>query len=125
MKSAAGALLAVLSLFAGGWAYGWRGVVFALTVIIFLLMLQFTRVMRVMRRTAQAPVGRMGNAVMVTVKLKAGMPLLEVLSLIGSLGESVPAQAHAYRWQDTGGDTLTLQFSPESRLVSWTLVRAS
>lgn len=125
MKPALGALLALACLFAGGAVYGWKGVVFALSAILLLLLLQFTKLMRVMGSASRAPVGRLGNALVVEVRLKAGMPLVDVLALTGSLGEAVEGRPQAYAWVDQGGDRLTLQFSPASRLLSWTLQRAS
>ena len=125
MKAGLGALLALACLVAGGAVYGWQGVVFALTAILMLLLVQFTKLMRVMGRASRAPIGRRGNALVVEVRLKADMPLVDVLTLTGSLGEAVPNQAHAYTWTDEGGDRLTLQFSPNSRLQSWQLQRAS
>lgn len=122
MRNAGFALLALAALFAGGWALGWPGVLMALTVIVFLLMLQFTKLMRTMKRVGAMPVGRTPSCLMLNSRLHAGLPLLQVLELAGSLGESVDG---AYRWTDEAGDEIRLRFDARSRLLEWQFVRAS
>ena len=61
--------------------YGWRGVLVAVTAIVFWLLLQFNRALRVMKNAGQAPVGHVPSAVMLNAKLKPGMTMLQ-LSLI-------------------------------------------
>ena len=132
MKNMLFALLALAALMAGGWAMGWQGVLLVLTVLIFLLLLQFTQLMRLMKRLQAAPLGLTGSCVMLQSKLHAGQPLSKVLALAGSLGEKEAEQgadtpgAMRYRWRDAGGDSLHLRFhARSSRLLDWTLVRAS
>ena len=84
-----GWLLAIAALLAGWQIYGWRGLVLALTVIVFWLLLQFTRIARVMREPANRRSGTVDSAVMLNAKLAAGTPLLDVLRLTKSLGRKV------------------------------------
>ena len=102
--------LAALAVAVGWWQMGWMGVVLAVTVTAFWLLLQFSRTLRVMRNAADAPKGRVANAVMFHSRLKPGLTLLQVLPLAGSLGEQLSAEApvagqpEQFRWTDEGGD---------------------
>lgn len=125
MKVAVTGLLALAALVAGGWAMGWQGVVLVLTVLVFLLLLQFSKLMKVMRQAGSAPIGQVANAVMFHSRLQPGQALVDVLALAGSLGEAVPEQVHTYRWRDAAGDEVHLRFDAGSRLLEATLQRAS
>jgi len=120
--------LAALLVAAAWRAYGWQGVLFALTVIVFWLLLQFSRGVRAMRQASAAPVGRIGSAVMVNAKLKPGMTMVQVLQATGSLGRkqadtpAAPDAPDTWAWTDQGESTLTLVFE-RGRLRSWTLAR--
>jgi len=76
--------LAIAAVVAGYWSYGWPGLVLALTAIVFWLLLQFSRAMRVMRKAGNAPLGQVGSAVMLNAKLRPGMTMLEILPLTGN-----------------------------------------
>ena len=56
--------LALVAVVAGWLGYGWRGLVLAVTVIVFWLLLQFSRSLRALQRAGQRPVGTVANAVM-------------------------------------------------------------
>lgn len=58
MNSWIGWSLALLGLVAGWSAYGWPGVVLAISVTAFWLLLQFSRVMRLLRKAGGAPIGK-------------------------------------------------------------------
>ena len=124
MRLAAGWALALAAVAAGWLSYGWRGVVLAFTLIVFWLLLQFSRALRALRKAAGAPVGHVDSAVMLHSKLRAGMTLPQVLALAGSLGERLPAaddQAEeAWRWRDPGGGDVTVNLRG-GRLVDWKL----
>ena len=47
--------LALAALVSGYLAYGWPGVALALSVVVFWLMLQFSRALRAMRKASQSP----------------------------------------------------------------------
>jgi uncharacterized protein (DUF58 family) len=117
-----GWVLTALALAVGYWSYGWRGVVLAFTVIVFWLLLQFSRALRTMRLAAGAPVGRVGSVVMLQARLKPGLRLIDVIPLTRSLGERVSEEPELWRWRDDGGAALDLTFA-RGRLVAWQLQR--
>lgn len=113
--------LALLALLLGGALLGWQGVMFATTGIVFWLLLQISRLMRVMKTAGAAPMGSVANAVMMSAKLHAGMKLVDLITLTGSLG--VKQAPETYRWQDAGGDAVDVVLR-KGRLAEWRLVRA-
>jgi uncharacterized protein (DUF58 family) len=117
-----GWVLTALALAVGYWSYGWRGVVLAFTVIVFWLLLQFSRALRTMRLAAGAPVGRVGSVVILQARLKPGLRLIDVIPLTRSLGERVSEEPELWRWRDDGGAAVELRFA-HGRLVSWQLER--
>lgn len=118
-----GLALAGVALLVGWYGYGWQGVLTALTVIVFWLLLQFNRVMKVMRGASHLPVGFVESSVMLNAKLHAGMPMLEVLKLTRSLGRKVSDDPETFAWTDPGGSTVTLELTG-GRARRWTLTRA-
>lgn len=124
MNPLIGSALALAAFIAGGLLYGWKGVILALTVVVFWLLLQFSRLMRTMRAASEGPVGRIGNAVMLHAKLREGMKMLEVLPLTGSLGTKVAADgdAETWAWTDAGEARIELVFEA-GKLARWTLAR--
>ena len=118
--------LAAAALAAGWFAYGWPGLVLAVSVIVFWLLLQFSRALRAMRKAGAAPIGRVASAVMLHSRLRQGMTLVQVLALAGSLGERVgPAAADAeesWCWRDDGDTSVTVNLR-RGRIVSWKLTR--
>jgi hypothetical protein len=105
--------------------YGWRGVVLALSVIVFWLLLQFSRAIRVMKNASGAPVGHIGSAVMLNAQLKAGMTLLQIIGQTRSLGRRIGAaglEPEQWQWADDGGVSLTLELHG-GKLRSWRLER--
>jgi hypothetical protein len=103
-------------------AYGWRGALAALSAIVFWLLLQFNRSVRVMKNAAGAPVGHVASAVMLNARLRPGMTLLEVIALTRSLGVKLDADGHAWAWQDESGSRVVLHFS-SGRLAHHVLER--
>ncbi len=127
MNATVGWTLAALAVAAGYVGYGWQGVVLAVTVIVFWLLLQFSRSLRVLRDASGRPVGSVDNAVMLQARLQTGMRLVDVLKLTKSLGskdESPAAEGdETWVWADVAGDSVRLTFR-EGRLVRWALLRA-
>ena len=119
--------LAVAAIAVGWASYGWPGVVLAITVIVFWLLLQFSRAMRVLRIAASNPVGHVPSAVMLNAKLRRDMKLPEVLVLTRSLGRRVAGDAQSpsetWAWTDPGGVTVELTFM-NGHLARWELQRA-
>ena len=123
MSPLIGWTLAAIGLVVGYSSYGWPGVALAVTVIVFWLLLQFSRAMRVMRRTAEAPLGAVESAVMVHTRLRSGMRMLDVLRITGSLGRQVdPADDTRFRWVDAGNCSVEARFVG-GRLSQWELQR--
>jgi hypothetical protein len=93
--------------------FGWAGVALVVGGIVFWMLLHFTRMMTVLRRAANAPVGYVASAVMLNAKLKTGVTLLHVTAMTKSLGalqSEKDAQPEVYRWTDTGGSHVTGTF---------------
>ena len=110
---------------AGGYlSYGWPGVLLAVTCIVFWLLLQFNRSLRVMRRAGERPVGTVDSAVMLHARLHAGMPLLSVIGLARSLGRRLDeaSEDEAYEWRDPGGDRVVVHCA-RGRCTRWELER--
>lgn len=116
--------LALLALVGGGLLLGWQGVIFATTGIVFWLLLQMSRLMRVMKQAGAAPIGSVANAVMFHAKLHAGLKLVDLLALAGSLGRKLDGEGKRYAWQDAQGDCVELRLE-KGKLVEWRLERAA
>ncbi len=123
--------LAVAAVVVGWMQWGWQGVVMAITLISFWLLLQFNRALRVMRQAGGAPVGRVGSAVMVHARMRRGMRLMEVIPITRSLGqvaEPDPAAGpgiglrEAFTWTDDSGAQLRVDLAG-GRVVRWALQR--
>jgi len=123
MDARLGWLLAAAALVVGWWSYGWRGLVLAATVIAFWLLLQFSRAMRVLRNAASAPVGRVPNAVMFHARLRAGVPLADVIRAAGSLGRKTREQPETFAWSDAGDVRVEVEFAA-GRVSAWRLHRS-
>jgi hypothetical protein len=118
-----GWLLAVAAMAVGYAAYGWRGVVLGLSVVVFWLLLQFSRSLRVLRQAAGAPIGAVANAVMLQARLHAGMRLPDILKLTGSLGRKVADEPETFVWTDAGGDAVHVELQ-QGRVTAWQLHRS-
>jgi hypothetical protein len=103
-------------------SYGWQGALAALSAIVFWLLLQFNRSVRVMKNAGSAPVGRVASAVMLNARLRPGMTLLQVTTLTRSLGRKLDADGEAWAWQDEGGARVVLHFA-SGRLARHALER--
>ena len=114
--------LATLGIAAGYVGWGWPGVVLGITVLVFWLLLQFSRSLRVLKQAAGAPVGHVGSAVMLQSKLKAGMTLSQVLPLTRSLGTKLGDAPERWGWVDPGGARISLAFEA-GKLQSWAVSR--
>jgi hypothetical protein len=118
-------ILGVILVAAAWRAYGWGGVAIAATGVVMWVLLHFTRLTQVLKRTANQPIGYVGSAVMLNAKLKPGVNLLHVLALTRSIGERLSdegAQPEIYRWTDGGASSVTAEFA-NGKLVKWTLER--
>ncbi len=121
--------LALTALVVGGLQWGWQGVVLAITVIVFWLLLQFSRALRVMRQAAGAPVGHVDSAVMLHTKLRTGMRLIDIIPLTRSLGQAEQLQGlqdaqalEIFTWTDAAGVAVRVELRA-GRLQRWELQR--
>ena len=106
-------------------AYGWAGVAVAATGLVMWALLHFNRLMQVLKRAANRPIGYVGSAVMLNAKLRPGVTLLHVVAMTKALGElkSVPdRQPELFRWTDGSQSHVTCEFLG-GKLVKWELVR--
>ncbi len=107
--------------------FGWPGVALVVGGLVFWMLLHFTRMMTVLKRAANAPMGYVASAVMLNAKLKPGVTLLHVTAMTKSLGalQSVKdAQPEVYRWTDTAGSHVTCTFVG-GKLATYQLWRPS
>ena len=105
--------------------YGWPGVAVVVGGLVMWGLLHFTRMMSVLKRASNTPMGYVGSAVMLNAKLKKGVNLLHVMALtksIGLLQTEKDAQPEVYRWTDGGLSYVTCTFQ-NGKLESWELVR--
>ncbi len=122
MNPVLGWTLALFALMAGWFSQGVPGVVLALTVIAFWLILQFNRALRVMKNASETPVGHVASVVMLNAKLKIGMPMIQIVGLTRSLGKPMDDVVDTYRWTDSGGLALVVTLE-NGRCRSWQLIR--
>lgn len=109
--------------FAIGWiGWGWRGMVLAFTVVVFWLLLQFSRSLRVLRAAGASPVGHVDSAVMLASRLEQGMTLMQVVTVTRSLGSKLGESPERWGWTDPGGVAVTVELD-HGKVRSWTLER--
>jgi len=93
--------------------YGWMGVAAIATALVMWLLLHFTRMMAVLRRAANRPIGHVDSAVMLNAKLKPGMTLLHVIAMTRALGQlqsEKNVQPEVFRWTDGTDSHVTCTF---------------
>lgn len=107
--------------------YKWMGVLAVSGGILMWLMLHFTRLMTIMKRASQRPLGYVDSAVMLNAKLKAKVPLVHVVAMTRSLGlrqSHALEQPEVFVWRDNTDSSVTCEFV-HGRLQKWTLQRPS
>ena len=114
--------LAALFSFLAWQQYGARGLAFSVSVIVFWLLLTFNRVVRVMKRAADRPVGHVESAVMFHAGLAEGMTMLQIVTKTKTLGRKIAGTDDDWRWSDDGGSDVDLHFE-RGRLVRWKIER--
>jgi hypothetical protein len=116
--------LAALAIAIGYAQWGWQGVVLAITMIVFWLLLQFSRALRVLRNAGAAPVGLVPNAVMLHAKLQRGQRLPQILGFTRCLGTKIADDPETFEWRDASGDAVRIELR-NGKLEHWTLQRAA
>jgi len=102
-----------------GLAYGyhaleWMGFFLVLGGLVMWALLHFTRLVKVLERAANRPIGHVDSAVMLNAKLKPRATLMHVVAMTRSLGElrsPKDEQPEVYRWTDTGGSCVDCTFA--------------
>lgn len=77
------------------------------------LLLHFTRMMQVLKRAADRPIGYVDSAVMLNAKLRPGLTLLQVVAMprvLGELQSLLNAQPEIFRWTDGTQSSVTCTF---------------
>lgn len=115
--------LAIAALAVGYRSYGWQGFIFAVTLIVFWLLLQFSRIMRIMTTAGKAPIGYVTDARSLNLRLRKGLPLVEVLKLTKSLGRLTSQFPETFRWADDNHDAVDVVFQG-GRISSWKFERS-
>ena len=104
---------------------GWPGVAAVVGGLVMWALLHFTRLMNVLRKAADRPIGHVGSAVMLNARLQAGVCLMHVVAMTQALGELLSAEGadpEIYRWTDGTRSHVTCEFR-QGKLVKWTLER--
>ena len=118
-------LAALVGLIGAYQAYGWAGVAFGVTALVMWALLHFNRMVHVLKKAANRPIGFVGSAVMLNAKLRPGVNLMHVVALTKSLGQRVSpqgAEPEIYTWTDGTQSVVTCQFV-NGRLTEWALYR--
>ena len=106
-------------------SYGWSGVVLGVTALATYLIVQFNRMLKILKVTAQRPKGFVESAVMFNARLKPGDNLLRVMQMTQSIGEPLTPEGQEpelFRWTDASASHVTCEFV-KGRLAKWTLER--
>ena len=94
-------------------SYGWQAIVVVVSVLVFGVLLHFSRMMQVLKRAANRPIGYVDSAVMLNAKLKPGATLLHAVAMTRSLGllkSAKDAQPEVFEWKDGTESTVTCTF---------------
>ncbi len=120
-----------LAVIAVAWLrFGWQAVLLLVSVGVFVLLLQFSRTLRLLRVAGQAPVGHVASAVMLNARLRTGMRLHAILRLTRSLGQALKFAdetakgpvVESFRWTDAGGVSVEVELV-DGRCQRWSLHR--
>ena len=106
-------------------SYAWPGVAMAVGALVMWLLLHFTRMLQILKRAADRPIGFVGSAVMLNAKLRSGVTLMHVVALTRSLGAlQTPnyIQPEVFRWTDASDSSVTCTFAG-GKLTQWELQR--
>jgi hypothetical protein len=110
----------------GAWrAYQWPGIALVASGLVMWILLHFTRVLTVLKRATNRPVGSVASAVMLNAKLKKGVNLMHVIAMTRALGQlqsEKDAQPEVFRWSDAGQSHVTCTFV-SGKLSEWVLQR--
>jgi hypothetical protein len=118
--------LAIVVFTIGAWqAFQWAGIALAVGGVVMWVLLHFTRMVTILKKAADRPMGHVGSAVMLHAKLRKNVSLMHVIAMTRSLGTLLSekdAQPEVYRWTDTSQSQVTCTFVG-GKLSDWSLVR--
>ena len=118
--------IGVVLFVAGAWhQYQWQGVAIATGAVVMWVLLHFTRMVTVLSRAGNRPVGHVGSAVMMNAKLKKGVNLMHVIAMTKSLGQRLSeenVQPEVFKWTDAGESFVTCTFK-DGKLTEWVMTR--
>ena len=106
-------------------SYGWQGVAVVGGGLMMWLLLHYTRLITILKKAADRPIGSVGSAVMLNARLKPGVTLMHVVAMTHSLGalqSPRDEQPELFRWTDGSDSHVTCEFRG-GKLVRWTLFR--
>ena len=110
----------------GAWRqFGWAGIALAAGGVIMWILLHFTRLMTILKKAANRPIGHVASAVMLNAKLRKGMTLMHVIAMTKALGARQSPkveQPEVFTWSDNGQSSVTCTFVG-GKLQDWTLTR--
>jgi hypothetical protein len=105
--------------------FKWTGVALVASGLVTWALLHFSRMMQVLKRAANRPMGYVASAVMLNAKLQPKATLLHVVAMTKSLGELQSpknTQPEVYRWTDGSKSHVTCTFL-SGKLQTWQLFR--
>jgi hypothetical protein len=118
--------LAIIVFTIGAWqAFEWAGIALAVGGVVMWVLLHFTRMVTILKKAANRPIGHVSSAVMLNAKLQKGATLMHVIAMTRSLGELLTekdTQPEVYRWTDAGQSHVTCTFAG-GKLSDWALAR--
>ena len=110
----------------GAWqAFQWAGIALAVGGVVMWVLLHFTRLITILKKAADRPIGHVASAVMLNAKLQKGATLMHVIAMTRSLGlllSEKDTQPEVYTWTDTSQSVVTCTFVG-GKLTEWALVR--
>jgi hypothetical protein len=118
--------LVIVAFTVGAWqAFQWAGIALAAGGVVMWILLHFTRMVTILKKAANRPIGHVASAVMLNAKLQKGATLMHVIAMTRSLGalqSEKDTQPEIYRWTDASESHVTATFVG-GKLSEWTLVR--
>ena len=89
------------------------------------VLLHFTRLITILKKAADRPIGHVASAVMLNAKLKKGVSLMHVIAMTRALGQlqsPKDTQPEIFSWTDASQSTVTCTFVG-GKLSDWQLSR--
>ncbi|WP_310625395.1 glycerate kinase [Limnohabitans sp.] len=118
--------IGAVGLTAWAWqTWQWMGIALVVTCGVMWLLLYFNRLVQIMKRATNRPIGFVDSAVMLNAKLKVGMSLMHVIAMTRALGQletEKDTRPEVFSWRD-GSQSVVRCVFVQGKLQSWTLNR--